>query len=61
MTRYVIVRLTAAQAAAANNACDLIADSLRADGDVREAGLYQRTSAAIELAFDPNRLSRNKP
>lgn len=42
MSRYVVVRMTVEQAKAASNACDLIADSLRADDRRREAALYQR-------------------
>lgn len=48
MTRYVMIRLTIAQAQAASNACDLIRDSLEADGQKREAALYGRASEALE-------------
>lgn len=47
MSRYVTVRLTVAQAAAACNACDLIRDQLEADGYKREAMLYERTSEIL--------------
>lgn len=51
MSRYVTVRLTLAQAQAASNACDLIRDQLEADGgDRREAALYQRASAALDVS-----------
>jgi hypothetical protein len=52
MTRYVTVRLTIAQAKSASNACDLIANSLHADGvNKREMQLYERTGAAIDEAL----------
>lgn len=47
----VVIRLTLAQAQAASNACDLIADSLRADDCKREASLYQRASVALDAAI----------
>ncbi len=48
MTRYVIVRMTSAQAAAASNACDLIRDQLDADGRRREAQLFRRASEVLD-------------
>jgi hypothetical protein len=49
MKRYVLLKLTIPQAQAALNACDLIAEQLRADGEnKREAELYQRASDTIE-------------
>lgn len=48
MTRYVTIRMTAAQAAAASNACDLIRDQLQADGRTREAALYGRAGVALD-------------
>lgn len=53
----VLVRLTEAQRRAAANACDLIADSLEADGRKRDAALYRRTIAALEQHARP----RKKP
>lgn len=50
MTRYITICLTLEQAQAASNACDLIADSLDADGRVREASLYQRASKMLDAA-----------
>ncbi len=47
MSRYVLVRLTVAQAQAASNACDLIRDQFEADSNKREAALYQRASEAL--------------
>jgi hypothetical protein len=44
---YVTVRLTLAQAQAASNACDLIRDQYEADGNKREAALYERASKAL--------------
>lgn len=64
MTRYVTIRMTREQAQAASNACDLIADSLRADGpgQGREASLYERASATLnqipELANTPRTTPR---
>jgi hypothetical protein len=48
VTRYMMIRLTAAQARAASNACDLIRDQLEADGKKREAALYERASGALD-------------
>lgn len=48
MSRYVLIRLTVAQAQAASNACDLIRDQLEADGNKHEAALYQRASVALD-------------
>lgn len=48
MTRYVTIRLTLAQAAAASNACDLIRNQYEADGDKREAALYERAGTTID-------------
>ncbi len=50
MSRYVLVRLTVEQAQAASNACDLIRDSLEADGKKREAALYLRAAIALDQA-----------
>lgn len=52
MSRHVTVRMTVAQAQAALNASDLIADSYRADGNKREAAIYERACAAITAAID---------
>ena len=50
--KYVTVRMTSAQAMAASNACDLIAESLRADRSTsREAGLYDRACSALSAAI----------
>lgn len=52
MARYVTVRLTVAQAQAASNACDLMADQLHADGvDKQQMSLYERAGAAIDEAM----------
>lgn len=55
MSGYVTVRLTRAQAQAASNACDLIRDSLEAEGRKREAALYERASKTLDQvgAFKP--------
>ena len=47
MSGYVTVRLTVAQAQAASNACDLLRDQYEADGNKREAALYERASQAL--------------
>jgi hypothetical protein len=47
VSRYVTVRMTVAQAQAASNACDLIRDQLEADGQKREAALYERASETL--------------
>jgi hypothetical protein len=49
---YITVRLTVAQAQAAGNACDLLAESLRADATGRrEVALLERTIGAIDAAL----------
>ena len=51
MSRYVTVRMTAEQAQAAYNACDLIRDQYEASGEhKREAALYKRASETIGKA-----------
>lgn len=50
MTRYVTIRMTREQAQAASNACD----SLRADGDKREAAIYARASVTLDQARSAN-------
>lgn len=52
MSRYITIRLTLAQAEAACNATDLIADEHRADGRKRGALLYQRASDIIGAAIN---------
>lgn len=55
MSRYVLVRLTVAQAQAASNACDLIRDEYDAAGNKREAALYERACAALsQIPPDPD-------
>lgn len=57
VARYVTIRLTAAQAAAAINACDLIRDQLEADGgDRRESAQYLRAGVAIEVGITESRI-----
>lgn len=52
MRRYVMVRLTIAQAQAAN-ACDLIRDEYEASGEnKREAAQYKRASETIGKALN---------
>ena len=53
MSYYVMVRLTVAQAQAASNACDLIRDQYEADGNKREAALYERASKALSQIRRP--------
>lgn len=55
--RYVTVRLTAAQAFAAANACDLIRDNYESDNNKREAAVYERAAATIQTAIDEARKS----
>lgn len=52
VSRYVMIRLTVAQAQAASNACDLIRDQLEADGNKRDAALYERASVALSVRID---------
>lgn len=52
MSRYVTVRLTREQAQAASNACDLIRDQYEADGNKREAALYERASKTLSQTKD---------
>lgn len=52
MSRHVTVRMTIEQALAAGNACDLIAESYRADGNKRDAGIYERAYTAIDRAIN---------
>lgn len=60
MSRYITVRLTVEQAEAAENACDLIRDSLEADGRKRQAALYRRACAALQRALVPNIFDRKR-
>ena len=55
MTRYIVVRLTHAQAQAACNASDLIRDQYEAAGDKHEAALYGRASDTIADAIKSKR------
>lgn len=61
MTRYVVVRLTLAQAQAACNAADLVRDQHEADGDKREAAIYARASDAIDRAINRERALTPRP
>lgn len=49
--RKIMPALTLAQAKAASNACDLIADSFRADGDKRGALIYARAGEVLDKAI----------
>lgn len=61
MTRYVTIRMTREQAQAASNACDLIAESLRADGDKRETAIYARASVTLDQIRPANNPGQHAP
>lgn len=52
MARYVSVRMTVEQAAAAENACDLIRDNHEASNERRQAAIYARAASAIRRALE---------